>query len=62
MRGDLGNKERKLLLTLQCLINCGYCKYNRVENSKRKPKPDKYKNTNRESIKKKGEVNVENEQ
>jgi len=52
MRGDLENKDRKKFLEKQRLINCGLCKYNRRENAKRKPKPDKHKNKDRKTIRK----------
>lgn len=44
------NKERKKELEKSCEIKCGFCKYNQGENSNRKPKPDKYKNINKNSI------------
>jgi hypothetical protein len=52
MRGDLENKDRKHFLEVQRIINCGYCKYNRGENAKRKPKPDLHKNKDRKTIRK----------
>jgi len=47
----LWNKVRKKYLEKRGLIKCGFCKYNRGENSKRKEKPNKYKNIDRDSIK-----------
>jgi hypothetical protein len=52
MRGDLGNKDRKHFLEVRRIINCGHCPYNRGENAKRKPKPDKHKNKDRKTIRK----------
>jgi hypothetical protein len=53
MRGDLGNRERKIYLKNQKLIRCSICKYHRRENiAVRVPRPDKYKNINRLSIRK----------
>lgn len=40
---DHQNKERKFELERTSQIKCGRCKYNRGENAKRNPKPDKYK-------------------
>lgn len=61
MRGDLGNRDRKMYLALRCLINCPLCRYHRNENAKRKPKDDKYKNKNRETIRTYQEVEVGSE-
>lgn len=44
MRGDKENKEHKQKLEKTGKIKCGICKPNKGENSKRKAKPDKYKN------------------
>jgi hypothetical protein len=38
-----GKREHKKKLELRGKIVCGLCKPNRGENTKRKPKPDKYK-------------------
>lgn len=48
---DLGGKDRKAYLIKQRLVPCGFCRYHRKENApKRLPKPDKYKNISRESV------------
>lgn len=56
--GNLGGKERKRYLERQRYINCGYCRYNRGENAKRRPRPDRYKNIDRESIRRECELEV----
>ena len=55
--GNLGNKERKAYLEKQKLISCGRCPYHRNENATPTPKPDKYKNIKRNTIRKAGKVN-----
>jgi hypothetical protein len=52
MKGDRGNKERKNYLQRQRIINCGYCKYNRGDNAKRRGRTDRHKNIDRETIRK----------
>ncbi len=48
---DLGGKQRKNYLSKQGLISCGFCPYHRSENAtRRRPRPDRHKNINRESI------------
>lgn len=46
----LGGKERKKYLETQRLIVCGFCKYNRGENAKRRGRSDRHKNICRETI------------
>jgi hypothetical protein len=53
---DLGNKERKAYLEKQKLISCGRCRYHKGENATPTPKPDKYKNINRNSLRKSTKV------
>lgn len=59
--GSGDSKERKSYLERQGLISCGHCRYNRGENSKRKDKPDKYKNINNRSIRHMELINAEDE-
>ena len=56
MKGDRGNKERKNYLQRQRIINCGYCKYNRGDNAKRRGRTDRHKNIDRETIRKAKEI------
>jgi len=46
-QGTLYRRVRKMELVTAGLVNCGYCKYNRDENRKRKPRRDRYKNIDR---------------
>jgi hypothetical protein len=48
-------KEWKLWLEKRGYINCGHCPYHKWENWKRKPKPDRYKNIDRKTIRKESE-------
>lgn len=38
------NKARKRDLVRAGLVRCPFCPYNRKENAKRRPKPDRHKN------------------
>lgn len=52
VHGEKGyqQKERKMKLEKAQEIRCGRCKYNRGENAKRKEKDDRYKDIDRETI------------
>lgn len=43
-------KERKQELVNTGLVRCGFCRANRKENKKRRPRPDKQKKIHRDSI------------